>query len=56
MNDHLLTISTGTVLLGGDNQEHAKDDWQDLPPHHDEGQVQLDVHRAFVHYPTGMFA
>lgn len=25
--------------------------WKQLPPHKDEGQVQLDVDRAFVYYP-----
>lgn len=26
--------------------------WQKLEPHRDEGQVKLDVDRAFVHYPA----
>ncbi|KAI9931790.1 hypothetical protein AWENTII_001560 [Aspergillus wentii] len=25
--------------------------WEDLPPHVEEDQVQLDVHRSFVYYP-----
>lgn len=29
--------------------------WTDLPPHQDEDQVQLDVNRAFVYYPNGVF-
>ncbi|KAH6607869.1 tbc domain-containing [Trichoderma cornu-damae] len=28
------------------------DDWKDLPRHRDEDQVQLDVNRSFVHYPS----
>jgi hypothetical protein len=32
-----------------DNSDTAS--WKDLPPHPDEGQVQLDVNRAFVYYP-----
>lgn len=27
--------------------------WQDLPPHKDEDQVDLDVKRSFVYYPQG---
>jgi len=26
--------------------------WQDLPPHEDEAQVELDVNRSFIYYPT----
>ena len=29
--------------------------WESLPPHRDEEQVQLDVNRAFVYYPTRMY-
>ncbi|KAH8155352.1 uncharacterized protein LAJ45_00362 [Morchella importuna] len=28
--------------------------WKDLPPHGDENQVQLDVNRSFIYYPTNM--
>ncbi|UNI22064.1 GTPase-activating protein gyp8 [Purpureocillium takamizusanense] len=28
-------------------------DWQDLPRHRDEDQVELDVNRSFVYYPNG---
>ncbi|KAM0252396.1 hypothetical protein ACHAQJ_007728 [Trichoderma viride] len=28
------------------------DDWKELPRHGDEDQVQLDVNRSFVHYPS----
>ncbi|PKY04323.1 hypothetical protein P168DRAFT_236974 [Aspergillus campestris IBT 28561] len=31
--------------------EHDFTDWNDLPPHADEDQVQLDVNRSFVYYP-----
>ena len=27
--------------------------WQDLPPHRDESQVELDVNRSFIYYPKG---
>ncbi|KAL6858488.1 rab-GTPase-TBC domain-containing protein [Trichoderma novae-zelandiae] len=30
----------------------AGGDWKDLPRHRDEDQVQLDVNRSFVHYPS----
>lgn len=32
----------------------ADGDWKELPRHRDEDQVQLDVNRSFVHYPSGM--
>ncbi|KAF9729355.1 hypothetical protein PMIN06_004454 [Paraphaeosphaeria minitans] len=42
---------TWPILLGSipDKQEQAP--WKDLPTHRDEGQVALDVNRAFVYYP-----
>jgi len=30
-------------------------DWKDLPEHREEGQVELDVNRSFVYYPTGAY-
>lgn len=30
--------------------------WEKLPPHKDEGQVQLDVDRSFVYYPNRMIS
>ncbi|CAG9939134.1 unnamed protein product [Clonostachys rosea f. rosea IK726] len=30
---------------------NTKTSWEDLPPHKDEAQVQLDVERSFVYYP-----
>jgi TBC1 domain family member 20 len=30
--------------------------WEDLPPHKDEAQVQLDVDRSFIYYPNRMTA
>ena len=30
-------------------------DWKELPEHREEGQVELDVNRSFVYYPTGMW-
>ncbi|KAK7415631.1 GTPase-activating protein gyp8 [Neonectria punicea] len=29
-------------------------DWNDLPPHKDEHQVQLDVNRSFIYYPSNL--
>ena len=48
------------ILLGlarDDNNHEAEAatssvPWQKLEPHRDEGQVKLDVDRAFVHYPA----
>lgn len=31
------------------------DNWQCLPRHRDEDQVQLDVNRSFIYYPSSMF-
>ncbi|PNS16997.1 TBC1 domain family member 20 [Sphaceloma murrayae] len=39
------------ILLGSDTTSGQDDDWNNLPPHKDESQVALDVHRAFVYYP-----
>ncbi|THX15522.1 hypothetical protein D6D13_02307 [Aureobasidium pullulans] len=43
------------VLLGASEKKPDQTvNWQALPVHRDEEQVKLDVHRAFVYYPTGM--
>lgn len=39
----------GTVRLAASDPDYAS--WKTLPPHSEEGQVQLDVDRAFVYYP-----
>ncbi|OBT92545.1 hypothetical protein VE01_09477 [Pseudogymnoascus verrucosus] len=49
------------ILLGfsADKTEPIADDqqrWQTLPRHADEDQVQLDVNRAFIYYPTDQTA
>lgn len=53
VNDHLRR--TAWPLLLGCDASASKNDtpWQELPPHRDEYQVGLDVHRAFVYYPKG---
>jgi TBC1 domain family member 20 len=30
-------------------------DWKELPEHREEGQVELDVNRSFIYYPTGAY-
>jgi hypothetical protein len=52
----------GPLLLGCDGREGVGkpndsgiDDWKKLPKHGDEDQVQLDVDRSFIYYPTGRF-
>lgn len=35
--------------------QEAVADWEQLEPHRDEDQVQLDVNRSFIYYPNGMF-
>lgn len=50
-----LTNFIGPLLLGCTKQNESSLDgsfWQDLPAHCDEEQVQKDVDRAFVYYPT----
>lgn len=47
-------LTSGPVLLGTEAEDYKGTRWQDLPVHRDEDQVRLDVHRAFVYYPTGM--
>ncbi|KAH6899043.1 rab-GTPase-TBC domain-containing protein [Thelonectria olida] len=46
-----------------DSHEHVGDsgkppvdplDWKDLPRHRDEDQVQLDVNRSFIYYPSNL--
>ena len=52
----ILTYTQGPILLGcGDAALSASSDesWKDLPQHRDEEQVELDVNRAFVYYPSG---
>jgi hypothetical protein len=46
---------TGPLVLGGDNAGPSSSgiSWRELPKHREEGQVELDVNRSFVYYPTG---
>jgi hypothetical protein len=39
------------ILLACKAADVKKTPWQDLPAHREEGQVGLDVNRAFVYYP-----
>ncbi|KAK0764544.1 hypothetical protein N5P37_003946 [Trichoderma harzianum] len=41
----------GTRAAGAD-ADAAGGHWKELPRHRDEDQVQLDVNRSFVHYPS----
>jgi hypothetical protein len=46
----------GPLVLGGDNAARPSSSgisWRELPEHREEGQVELDVNRSFVYYPTG---
>ncbi|PTB64022.1 hypothetical protein BBK36DRAFT_1125477 [Trichoderma citrinoviride] len=45
-DDDGLAYTDGSSLAADD------DDWRNLPRHRDEDQVQLDVNRSFVHYPS----
>jgi hypothetical protein len=46
---------TGPLVLGGDDARPSSSgiNWRELPKHREEGQVELDVNRSFVYYPTG---
>ena len=51
---------TGPLLIGSEAGMVEKPEvnlsaWKEVPPHRDEDQVQLDVNRAFVYYPNGVF-
>ncbi|KAI5223120.1 hypothetical protein E4T46_04454 [Aureobasidium subglaciale] len=53
VEDHVRRVAW-PVLLGNFNAATDQtNDWKELPVHRDEEQVKLDVHRAFVYYPTG---
>ncbi len=39
------------LLLGCADVDGSKKGWKNLPAHREEGQVDLDVNRAFVYYP-----
>jgi hypothetical protein len=64
LTDQSSPRSTGPFLLGFKAEaapQNCTDDertvsertpWEDLPPHEDEAQVQLDVNRSFIYYPT----
>ncbi|KAF2732722.1 hypothetical protein EJ04DRAFT_469619 [Polyplosphaeria fusca] len=49
VSDHLRR--TAWPLLLGCDEPLPSDSWKELPAHRDEGQVALDVNRAFVYYP-----
>lgn len=55
MTDHRVTSDPGPILLqcDKDRRDLQFTPWDELSPHTDEDQVQLDVHRSFVYYPRG---
>ena len=50
----LVLTQAGPCLLGYSTSSAAasRTPWKDLPPHPEEAQVELDVNRAFIYYPT----
>lgn len=50
MGPLLLGIITSDSSL--DEKPTHDESWRKLPPHKDEGQVELDVNRAFIYYPS----
>ncbi|KAG9549540.1 hypothetical protein KCU79_g14329, partial [Aureobasidium melanogenum] len=53
IEDHVRRIAWPILLGNSSTDAGHTDNWQGLPLHRDEEQVKLDVHRAFVYYPTG---
>ncbi|KAH0005878.1 hypothetical protein KCU78_g12628, partial [Aureobasidium melanogenum] len=53
IEDHVRRIAWPILLGNSSTDAGHTDNWQGLPVHRDEEQVKLDVHRAFVYYPTG---
>jgi hypothetical protein len=47
-------ILLGVAAPDANTDGDASGDWKQLPRHRDEEQVQLDVNRAFIYYPTSM--
>lgn len=47
----------GPILLQSNRgrQHDVLAPWDELPSHPDEDQIQLDVNRSFVYYPSGQF-
>jgi hypothetical protein len=45
----------GPLVLGVEPSPNISgiEDWRQLAKHREEGQVELDVNRSFVYYPTG---
>ena len=47
------TVKGSNISHGGPSQPDASlANWKELPPHRDEDQVQLDVNRSFIYYPS----
>lgn len=54
VNDDLRKVAW-PLLLGCKQSAAPRDtQWEKLPKHRDEDQVQLDVNRSFVYYPHGI--
>ncbi|KAI5197505.1 hypothetical protein E4T39_07268 [Aureobasidium subglaciale] len=53
VEDHVRRVAWPILLGNLDAAADQRTDWKELPVHRDEEQVKLDVHRAFVYYPTG---
>ncbi|KAH7137123.1 rab-GTPase-TBC domain-containing protein [Dactylonectria estremocensis] len=54
-----LEVSSSNHCSSGDHDALASPgdhrvDWRDLPRHRDEDQVQLDVNRSFIYYPSNL--
>jgi hypothetical protein len=52
-----VTNIVGPLVLGVEPSPNISgiEDWRQLAKHQEEGQVELDVNRSFVYYPTGAY-
>ncbi|OJJ86464.1 TBC domain-containing protein [Aspergillus glaucus CBS 516.65] len=53
LRDDLRQLAWPILLRCQQARRDDDKDWNELPRHADEDQVQLDVHRSFVYYPSG---
>ncbi|KAJ5084681.1 hypothetical protein NUU61_009260 [Penicillium alfredii] len=56
LEDELRQIAWPILLQSDEHaRRHSLKPQNELPPHADDDQVQLDVHRSFVYYPNGQY-
>jgi hypothetical protein len=56
LHDDLRSLAWPLLLGCTPDKDTTYRDWEGLPPHKDEEQVDKDVDRSFVNYPNGICA